>query len=281
MSGFDADWLALREPVDHASRNAELAARVRAHFAGRAALTVVDLGCGTGSNLRGLAPLLPPCQHWHLIDGDPALLKAAGRRLGGWADSASPTETGIRLEKDGRRIEVRFECADLTARALDFADSGDAGAELVTAAALFDLVSEAWLERLVAGLALRRVPLYAVLNYDGAARWQPADPLDAATVAAFNRHQRGDKGFGPALGPAAGEALAHLLAQQGYRSWSGDSPWELGAADSGLIAALTAGVARAAGDIEPARHAAFADWARRRASAQAVTIGHQDIFAHA
>lgn len=276
MSGFDADWLALREPVDHASRHIGLTTRVRDHFAERSSLVVVDLGCGTGSNLRALAPSLPLRQRWHLIDGDPSLLNTARRHLGDWADSANATPAGIELRKDAHRIDVSFECADLMIRDLEFAD---VGAELVTAAALFDLVSRDWLERLVAGTARRRVPLYSVLNYDGMARWRPGTPLDARVVAALNRHQRGDKGFGPALGPTAGEALARLLAQHGYRVGSGDSPWELAEQDAELIARLARGFAQAATEIEPEARDIFARWALMRTEAARVTIGHRDVFA--
>ncbi|MDK9697922.1 MAG: class I SAM-dependent methyltransferase [Siculibacillus sp.] len=277
MSGFDDAWLALREPVDHASRDAAVAERVRRHFASRASLTVVDLGCGTGSNLRALALSLPPRQHWHLIDGDADLLLAARRRLCDWADGSRPSVTGVVLEKGDRRIDVRFECADLTARDLTFAD---VGAELVTAAALFDLVSRDWLERLVDGLSDRKVPIYSVLNYDGVAHWHPADPLDARVVEAFNRHQRGDKGFGPALGPAAAGTLARLCQDRGHATWSGDSPWRLLPAHAELVAALTGGFARAAGEIDPALRDALAGWVEVHAAVDAVTIGHRDVFAH-
>ncbi|MCK0207976.1 class I SAM-dependent methyltransferase [Starkeya koreensis] len=276
MSGFDAGWLALREPADHAARNAEVAAAVGAHFAGRAALTIVDLGCGSGSNLRALAPLLPARQHWHLVDGDPALLAEARHRLAGWADSVREANGGLRLDRGGRAIRVTFERADLTARDLHFHDIAP---DLVTAAALFDLVSAGWLERLVAASATRRRALYAVLNYDGAACWEPSSPLDTAIRDAFNRHQRGDKGFGPALGPDACDALAELLARHGYRVRQGASPWRLGPADGALIAAVSAGVAVAACEMEPGRSDAFADWGRARAEATGAVIGHRDIFA--
>lgn len=276
MSGFDPGWLALREPADHAARNGHVAQKVRQHFAGRASLTLVDLGCGTGSNLRALAPLLPPRQHWHLIDGDAALLAAARRSLAGWADGARETGTGLHLAKDGAEISVSFECADLTARDLHFHDIAP---DLVTAAALLDLVSREWLEGLVAAAARRRAALYAVLTYDGRARWRPEAPLDARIVAAFNRHQRGDKGFGPALGPIAGNTFSAVLAEHGYRCWLGDSPWRLGAGERPLAGALSASFAAAAAEIEPEMAEAFAAWARDRADAGNVMIGHTDIFA--
>jgi len=276
MSGFYPEWLALREPVDHSARNGQVESTVRAHFAARASLTVVDLGCGTGSNLRALAPMLPMRQHWHLIDGDPALLAEARRSLASWADSAREADNDIWLDKGDRQIRVSFECADLTERDLRFADIAP---DLVTAAALFDLVSEEWLERLVASSAERHVPLYAVLNYDGIARWRPETPLDERVVVAFNRHQRGDKGFGPALGPTTSDTLATLLSRHGYRVWQGDSPWQLGPDDSSLIAALTAGFANAASEIEPEMADALKDWAEQRARSDDVVIGHRDIFA--
>ena len=59
MGGFSPEWLALREPADHAARNPQVLAAVGAHFAAKGSLTVVDLGCGAGSNLRGTYAALP------------------------------------------------------------------------------------------------------------------------------------------------------------------------------------------------------------------------------
>ncbi|MEY4985020.1 MAG: hypothetical protein RIR62_3286, partial [Pseudomonadota bacterium] len=73
--GFSADWLALREPADHAARDARLlraAAGVARHRA-----VVVDLGCGTGSTRRAFGDLLAGAT-WRMVDGDAALLARAG-----------------------------------------------------------------------------------------------------------------------------------------------------------------------------------------------------------
>ena len=45
--------------------------------------------------------------------------------------------------------------------------------------------------------------------------------------ALFNRHQRRDKGFGPALGPTAATMLARLAAAAGARVVVGRSDWRL------------------------------------------------------
>ena len=45
-ASFPADWLALREPYDHAARDARLAGRLAAWAARRATLDIVDLGAG-------------------------------------------------------------------------------------------------------------------------------------------------------------------------------------------------------------------------------------------
>ncbi len=88
MSGFSSAWLSLREAVDHRSRNAALAEALAGHFNLRDSVTITDIGCGTGSNLRATAALLPARQSWTLVDYDPALLSTAKDELGNWADEA-------------------------------------------------------------------------------------------------------------------------------------------------------------------------------------------------
>ena len=81
MSGFSPEWLRLREAADRRARNRDIESVVQARFAQRDAVTVVDLGCGTGSNLRATTSLLPNVQSWTLVDNDAALLDALHDRL--------------------------------------------------------------------------------------------------------------------------------------------------------------------------------------------------------
>lgn len=249
--GFSADWLALREPADRAARDAALA-RQAAAAAGPVPV-IVDLGCGTGATFRALAPLLPGGTRWRFVDNDPALLALAGAAAGPGAEL------------------VPADLADLDALPLD-------GATLVTASALLDLVSEDWLAGLAARLA---VPFYAALSYDGRMDFAPQDPRDGAVAAAFNRHQRGDKGFGPALGPEAGDRAAAVLAAAGFAVDRADSPWRLGPGSAALQRELTRGIAAAAAEAGADPDAAAA-WARQRdagAAAATCVVGHVDLLA--
>ncbi|MFD1195338.1 class I SAM-dependent methyltransferase [Seohaeicola saemankumensis] len=250
--GFSAAWLALREPADHAARDAALLAAA-AKAAGQPAV-IVDLGCGTGSTIRAFAGHLADGATWRLVDNDPELLRHA----------AAATQGVVTTH----RIDLR----DLESLPLD-------GASLVTASALLDLCSLDWVERLAARLADHRLPFYAALTYDGDMHWTPSDPADAAVTRAFNRHQVGDKGFGPALGPGATDAMAAALQRRGYALRRADSPWQLGPAQSALQIELLGGIATAA---EEAGEELAKAWGGTRAAAAQTAlchIGHTDLLA--
>src|SRR5215475_13783091 len=86
MSGFSAQWLALREPYDQAARNGAVLDAVAATFAGAPAATVTDLGCGSGATMRAIARCLPARQSWRLVDNDNVLLDAAAKAAPARAD---------------------------------------------------------------------------------------------------------------------------------------------------------------------------------------------------
>ena len=274
---FSADWLSLREPADHAARASGLLAAVATYFAGRATIDVVDLGCGTGSNLRGTAPALPARQHWRLVDHDPLLLAAARERIVHWADAAQMDGTALELTKAGKSLRVTFAQADLAG---DPAAVIGNGADLVTAAALFDLVSADLIARFVAQLSARRLPLYTVLTYDGREQWTPPHPADAAMLAAFHAHQATDKGFGPAAGPAACRLMAAAFAAAGYAVAEAPSPWRIGRDMAELAGELTAGFADAVRETGLVAATSIDDWLAARRRGVVCEVGHQDLFAH-
>ncbi|HWB45492.1 MAG TPA: class I SAM-dependent methyltransferase [Hyphomicrobiaceae bacterium] len=274
MSGFSAQWLDLREPADHRARNSKLARRLAQHFDGWRPITVVDLGCGTGSNLRATAPLLGPEQQWTLVDYEQALLDAAVARLTSWADAAAERDAGLELFKGAKRISVNFRRADLTR---DLGEALGLGANLITASALFDLASATFIESFVAEVAARRAVFYTVLTYDGDQRWTPEHEADAAMLSAFHAHQATDKGFGPAAGPEAPDLLGAAFQAANYTVLEGDSAWRLETADGALIGDLAAGFAQAARETGMVEAAAINSWAA--VARTGAIVGHTDTLA--
>jgi hypothetical protein len=260
---FTAEWLGLREPYDARARNRDVLAAVAAAFADRSAIAVADLACGTGSTLRALSPHLPPRQDWRLVDNDLGLLGRAA--TGGRPPGTHVTTTPIDLSRD---LEVAL----------------DGPIDLVTVSGLLDLVSADWLERFVVEAAARRLPVYAALTYDGRAALEPADPFDAPIIAAVNRHQLTDKGFGPALGPAAAAAAMKQFETVRYALVHGASDWVFGAEDEKIHNAVLVGWAAAARELGDHAPGDIIDWlARRRDLAHAgrstMRVGHVDFFA--
>ena len=274
MSGFAPEWLDLREGVDHRSRNRKLERALAKHFDGWRPITVVDLGCGTGSNLRATAPLLGPEQHWTLVDNDQGLLDAAAERLTAWADGADRQGDKLALFKGAKRIDVAFRRADI---ARDLKAALGPSANLVTASALFDLVSVEFIARLAAAVAAAKSAFYTVLTYDGDQRWTPEHEADADLLAAFHAHQRRDKGFGPAAGPDAPDALSEAFAAAGYAVQEGDSAWRLGVGDEALIAELAAGFVEAVRETAQVDATTIAAW--RSLARTGVVVGHTDTLA--
>lgn len=278
MSGFSPEWLALREPVDHRSRDLRLAGRLRDHFAGRSEVEVVDLGCGSGSNLRGTFHLLPVEQRWTLVDYDPRLLTAARESIATWADGREDTSTAeaneLTVRKNGKRLRIAFRQADLNA---GLGQALGKSPDLVTASAFFDLCSAEFIYRLAAEVAARRAAFFTVLTYNGEQSWTPAHPADASMLAAFTKHQAGDKGFGASAGPNAPGALAAAFQSAGYTVHDGDSPWRLTHVDASLIADLAAGFAGAAAETGDVDASTLASWVA--AAPTAAVVGHTDTLA--
>jgi SAM-dependent methyltransferase len=263
MSGFSAEWLSLREPYDLAARNATVRDAVAGAFAGRGSIALVDLACGTGATLRALGSHLPPRQNWRLVDNDLSLLARASA-LGRPPDLVVATQP-VDLVRD---LELAL----------------DGPLDLVATSALLDLVSPEWLDRLIIEAAARLLPVYAALSYDGRTVIEPAASLDAEVLAAFNLHQRTDKGFGPALGPTAAARAVERFEHFGCSVVQGRSDWVLGPDDREIQDALFAGWAELAVQTMTMSTKASAGWlAQRRALLEDgrshLRVGHVDVFA--
>jgi hypothetical protein len=270
-----SDWLALREPADATARSVELVDAVRPYLSERP-LVVRDLGCGSGSMGRWLAPRLSGPQTWVLHDRDPRLLEIAAAGL---PDTAA----------DGAPVTARPEQGDLA----DLRAAHLAGTSLVTASALLDLLTVDELDALADACVAAGCPALLTLSVTGGARLAPSDPLDAAFATAFDAHQRrtessdslspggGDRRL---LGPDAGAVAVAAFDRRGATVLTRPSPWLLDATHAELMEEWLRGWIDAACAQRPQLEAHAPGYLHRRLEALAagrlrVTVGHLDVLA--
>jgi hypothetical protein len=221
-----------------------------------------DLACGSGAMGRWLAPFLRGPQHWVLHDRDADLLALA-------ADDVPDCEA----------VTVETRRSDVTQLGRD----GLAGASLITASALLDLLTEDELARLVDACAGARCPVLLTVSVTGRVELSPPDPLDTQLAAAFDAHQRRTTQRGRLLGPDAVAAAVEAFRRLGAEIVVRPSPWRLGANEPRLIEDWLAGWVGAACEQEPAL-AAEAELYRRRRLEEAhggrlaVAVGHSDLL---
>ncbi|MEQ8148309.1 class I SAM-dependent methyltransferase [Streptomyces sp. OP7] len=265
---YAPEWLQLREPADADARSYELLDPLRirlANLPGRAGggLVVHDIGCGTGSMGRWLAPRLDGTQHWVLHDRDPYLLH--------FAAVASP-----RSAADGSHVTVetrRGDVARLTSDAL-------AGASLVTASALLDVLTREEVGALAAACAGAGCPALLTLSVAGRVELTAPHSMDEEITEAFNAHQR----RGGLLGPDAVTVAAEAFSEHGATVRLNPSPWRLGPEQAALTEQWLRGWVGAAVEERPdlARRA-DAYLAERLAACAAgelrVVVHHTDLLA--
>ena len=264
MSTFSAEWLSLREPVDARSRSEELVLELRARLPPHG-LRALDLGSGTGANIRYLAPRLNDEQQWLALDNDSALIEQ---------QAASFDEMRRVYKVSSQQFELATDLDSLPI----------VGCHLVTASALLDLVSASWLESLAILCAHSRAAVMFALNYDGRVQCLPRDSEDEWLMGLVNRHQHGDKGFGPALGPQAARYACDLFARLGFEVRTAASDWLIEPDEQPLQRELIAGWVEAAREVSPAEAGRIEQWGVRRiahlsAGSSRIRVGHQDFVA--
>jgi hypothetical protein len=262
-----AAWLALREPADAAARAPELVAPLRRRLAATPRAVIHDLGSGTGSMGRWLAPRLPGPQHWIMYDHDPDLLARAASGAVGTAADGAPVTVGTR-----RRDITRLTPDDL------------GGADLVTASALLDMLTAEEVERVVAACAGAGCPTLFTISVAGQVELTPPDPLDAEIAGAFNAHQRRTAGGRRLLGPDAVDVAVAAFGRHGAGTLVRSSPWRLGPDQAGLAAEWFTGWLDAACEQRPELAGPAAAYARHRLADAAagrlgVVVHHHDLLA--
>lgn len=292
MSGFSSEWLGLREAADHAARSVALSrfvasrvSDVASPVSARHPLRVLDLATGTGSNPRYLAQYLAPWQDWTLLDADPRLLAQLPTSMAAWATRSGwacvHNADGVVLTTSTGTVRTSPHLADISTFPIAaFADRP----ALVTASALLDLVSDQWVASLVSACRETGAAALFALSYDGQVAIVPGHSHDELVLSLVNRHQTGDKGFGPALGPQAASVAASHFRDAGYEVQRERSDWSIGSLQRQVQSELVAGWVDAASQVAPETAQLIQEWGRERqaqaaAGGLSLVVGHEDLAA--
>jgi SAM-dependent methyltransferase len=278
---FSADWLALREKLDQPARNRALAEALADCL--KRLPHLLDLGAGTGSLFRFMAPIIRRSQNWIFADVDESLLYVALDRTAEWAErngigvASRHGRLSLRLHTSAGEWQIETLVTDLSrvpqGLPLDAVDA-------VVCSALLDLVSRSWMARLFTAL---RVPFYAGLTVNGHDAWMPQHSADPAIRAAFRRDQRRDKGLGSALGNDAGETALQLLRDLGFQTRMTTSDWRIPSSARAVTSRFAQMTGSSARQSMPAQARKIGEWtnARLKQAAKArlsIRIGHYDIL---
>ncbi len=261
-----SDWLALRETEDARARSRDLALAAAAMLRTRP-IVVHDLGSGTGSMMRWLAPLLPGPQEWVLHDWN--------ARLTDHAVDGPPA-----LDRDDIPVSVTSRVGELA----DLQPADLSGASLVTASALLDVLTAPELHAIVDACVGVGVPTLLALSVTGEVHLDPGDARDGVVGRAFNSHQRREAGGRRLLGRYGAPIARGLFERAGWRVRTAATTWRLDDHDPRLLGEWFDGWVDAAVEQRPELRALAADYRRLRSSqlnrgALSAVIHHRDLLA--
>lgn len=209
---FTTDWLEERYRFDVAARNPSVEAACLQHFTQASPINIIDIGAGTGANFVYLAEKFPQHQRWALVDLNPTLLKRARERLKNWAMAKGyglrEKKKTLLMRQNDQHIEVEFLSGSFLElpRLLPLHNY-----HLVTASAVFDLLSKPMLKHLVQVFHDHRLALLTTLNYESMS-YLPKAPEDEHWIGVYEAHMKREQGFGQALGPDCGSFLKECYA---------------------------------------------------------------------
>lgn len=282
-------WLQLREPADAAARSSHLTRIVVTAIAALRpdVVRVLDLGTGTGANLRYLADHLQSQQSWLLVDKDATLLDRVSDRTTSWASSRGCSMTtdapGFILRSARLSCHVETRQAELLrVGGLDIFT----GRHLVTASALLDLMSTEWLGELAAHCRSAGATVLFAMNYNGHSSCYPSEPEDDMIRDLLNQHQRRDRPeAGRAAGPKAIACAARCFLDAGYVVTTALSNWVLGSKQRQLQRRLIDEWVAAAAEAAPTEATRIWNWSTRRhahldTGDSRILVGHVDLAAY-
>jgi precorrin-6B methylase 2 len=280
-------WLSHRFASDAAARNPEIEKKCLDYFRERPVLRIVDVGSGTASNFCYYFDKFSQSQHWTLLERDQALIGAARKNLMHFCQKhvyeLKTTEEGFIIKANGKSAEIVFCRAKLQQieKCVDMKKT-----DLLTANAVFDLISFDHFEELVIKLSAYNTCLLATLNYYETS-FLPYREEDGRFVNYYHTHMLRPQADGIAMGPNCCEEMLDLLSRHQMMIEQDSSQWRLKKYDTTMHHYILHFFENALRELNlsPHEQEEVDEWIRSKRHLSdkhrlEITVDHSDIFAY-
>lgn len=224
---FNPNWLDERFIHDLRARNVDVQHACLNHFNDRDAISIVDVGSGTGSTLLALYDKIDKDQYWTFLEEDPILIAHSLQRIKGILQSEGYTYSKHHetIAFRNKRHTIRLHTINDSLLHIDtLMDLGKV--DLLTASAIFDLFSIEQYAEFVENIHQHSLAVLSVLNYTGM-HFSPIDSSDAEMVSLYNGHMRRPQDFGIGMGAQCQSDIVALYNSLDKKIISGASIWNL------------------------------------------------------
>lgn len=243
---------------------------------------LMDLGAGSGSLFRWLAPIIGGPQQWLWLDDDPTLLAHGLHYTRVWARRLDyrvmPAPDGLVVVTPRGDWCIRTRVHDLhrPPASLPLAD-----ADAVACSALLDLFPAGWLAALLGAIAHR--PFYAAMSVTAHDRIRPGHRDDALVWRGYVHALRTGPAEPQRLGSAAPPALRALSREHGLHCAAAASDWIIHPRHQAMLQRMIGFVTGGARLALPQHAHRIGRWERRRRREAAegrlsLRIRHQDLL---
>jgi SAM-dependent methyltransferase len=225
--GFETGWLKERFQFDNAARNQLVEQSFLDFVKAKQKITIVDIGSGTGANCLYFIEKLEKDQQWFLIERDARFFKPAFQRLAEFADTIGYDfqieGKVLKIEIEKKKVNINF-VNDSFFRLPDLVDLKKA--DVVMAAAVFDLLSENQFTALSDSIFSNEIVLLTTMNYFGMCL-QPESELDQKFIALYESHMNRQQDFGRSMGKNVNACTEKYFTKKDYNFIKGKSTWQI------------------------------------------------------
>ena len=226
-NSFETNWLDRRSYYDNLARNQQVENDCLNYINTKPSVNIVDLGSGTGSNFLYFLEKMPNQQNWIFVEHDEDLSKYAIERI-----KKETSKLGYSLKQDGLKLALSKDARQITLEIvtdsfLDLDKKVDLSkVDLVTAGAVFDLLSFPQFVNIASPILENEIALLATMNY-AEMSFSPAEATDVLFIEKYEKHMSRKQDFGKAMGKDCSRSMVKFFRKHQKEVTYGASVWKL------------------------------------------------------